>query len=183
MSATSPKKILTSQNVRSCRRRLQSGCQCQIFGEHCNTVRTKLFAISVPPRCAQGDANQILKQETLNETLYRRYCTLIVPCHRTTAPLKSTRVSICFREISRLRSAFTFLRWFKLAHIHIQVSTLHDGCKQAIDQQISAKISKKNLLIDRFRTKIDFEQRLKRYQQKKDWKDITMFGKSDQVAT
>ena len=33
-------------------------------------------------------------------------------------------------------SAYIFLRWFKLAHICIQVSTLHDGCKQGIDQKI-----------------------------------------------
>ena len=50
--------------------------------------------------------------------------------------LKSTSVSICFRGISRLPSAFVFLGWFKLAHISIQVCTFHDGCKQGIDQQI-----------------------------------------------
>jgi len=50
--------------------------------------------------------------------------------------LKSTSVSVCFRGISRLPSAFVFLRWFKLAHISIQVCTFHDGCKQGIDQQI-----------------------------------------------
>jgi len=50
--------------------------------------------------------------------------------------LKSTSVSVCFRGISRVPSAFVFLRWFKLAHISIQVCTLHDGCKQGIDQQI-----------------------------------------------
>ena len=35
--------------------------------------------------------------------------------------LLSTSVSVCFRGISRLPSAFVFLRWFKLAHISIQV--------------------------------------------------------------
>jgi len=50
--------------------------------------------------------------------------------------LKSTSVSVCFRGISRLPSAFVFLRWFKLAHIFIQVCTFHDGCKQGVDQQI-----------------------------------------------
>ena len=50
--------------------------------------------------------------------------------------LKSTDVSVCFRGISRLPSAFVFLRRFKLAHISIQVFTFHDGCKQGIDQQI-----------------------------------------------
>jgi len=44
--------------------------------------------------------------------------------------LQSTSVSVCFRGISRLPSAFVFLRWFKLAHISIQVCTFHDGCKQ-----------------------------------------------------
>jgi len=56
-------------------------------------------------------------------------------CKITLTP-KSTSVSVCFRGISRLPSAFTFLRWFKLAHISIQVCTFHDGCKQGIDQQI-----------------------------------------------
>ena len=51
-------------------------------------------------------------------------------------PFKSTNVSVCFRGISRLPSAFVFLQWFKLAHISIQVCTFHDGCKQGIDQQI-----------------------------------------------
>ena len=58
-------------------------------------------------------------------------------CHLVLlAPLKSTNVSVCFRGISRLPSAFVFLRCFKLAHISIQVCTFHDGCKQGIDQQI-----------------------------------------------
>ena len=48
--------------------------------------------------------------------------------------LKSTSVSVCFRGISRLPPAFVFLRWFKLAHISIQVCTFHDGWKQGIDQ-------------------------------------------------
>ena len=50
--------------------------------------------------------------------------------------LKSISASVCFRGISRLPSAFVFLRRFKLAHISIQVCTFHDGCKQGIDQQI-----------------------------------------------
>jgi len=50
--------------------------------------------------------------------------------------LKSTSVSVCFRGISRLPSAFIFLQWFKLAHISIQVCTFHDGSKQGIDQKI-----------------------------------------------
>jgi len=52
------------------------------------------------------------------------------------AILKITGVSACFRGISRLPSAFVFLRWFKLAHISIQVCTSHGGCKQGIDQLI-----------------------------------------------
>ena len=58
------------------------------------------------------------------------------------ATLKSTSVSVCFRGISRLPSAFVFLRWFKLAHISIQVCTFHDGCKQGIDQQIFFYLNK-----------------------------------------
>ena len=65
--------------------------------------------------------------------------------HYKRSPLKSTSVSVCFRGISRLPSAFVFLRCFKLAHISIQVCTFHDGCKQGIDQQIfsSKSISRK----------------------------------------
>ena len=37
----------------------------------------------------------------------------------------SRRFSMGFRGISRLGSAFIFLRWFKLAHISIQVTSLH----------------------------------------------------------
>jgi len=53
----------------------------------------------------------------------------------THSTLTSTSASVCFRGISRLPSAFVFLRWFKLTHISIQVCTFHDGCKQGIDQQ------------------------------------------------
>jgi len=53
-----------------------------------------------------------------------------------TSTLKSTSFSVCFRGINRLPSAFVFLRWFKLAHISIQVCTFYDGCKQGIHQQI-----------------------------------------------
>ena len=50
--------------------------------------------------------------------------------HRTkgSRTLKSTNVSVCFRGICRLPSAFVFLRWFKLAHISIQVCTFHEDC-------------------------------------------------------
>ena len=41
-----------------------------------------------------------------------------------------------FRGISRLPSAFVFLRWFALAHISVQVCTFHGGCKQGIGPQI-----------------------------------------------
>ena len=63
-----------------------------------------------------------------------RYCISVV--FNLFCSLKSTSVSVCFQGISRLPSAFVFLRWLKLAHISIQVCTFHDGCKQGIDQQI-----------------------------------------------
>jgi len=63
------------------------------------------------------------------------FCEEFTVWHFTTT-LKSTSVSVCFRGISRLPSAIVFLRWFKLAHISIQVCTFHDGCKQGINQQI-----------------------------------------------
>ena len=57
-------------------------------------------------------------------------CSDIVTTYVST--LKGSSVSVCFRGISRLPSAFVFLRWFKLAHISIQVCNFHDGCKQGI---------------------------------------------------
>jgi len=42
----------------------------------------------------------------------------------------------CFWGISWLCFAFIFLGWLKLAHIYIQVSTLHNGGNQGINQQI-----------------------------------------------
>jgi len=40
-----------------------------------------------------------------------------------------------------MRSVFIFLKGFKLAHIFLQISTLHDGGKHGIDQQISNRKS------------------------------------------
>ena len=60
---------------------------------------------------------------------------------RVVNPLKSTSVSACFRGLSRLPAAFVLLRWFKLAHIFIQVCTFHDVCKQGIHQQIFKKFA------------------------------------------
>jgi len=42
-------------------------------------------------------------------------------------PVKRSRFAVRFRGISRLRSAFIFLRWFKLAYICVQISALHKG--------------------------------------------------------
>jgi len=50
--------------------------------------------------------------------------------------VKNTMFSVCFRGISRLRSACIILRWFQLAHICRQACTVHDGVKPGIDQQI-----------------------------------------------
>jgi len=50
--------------------------------------------------------------------------------------VKSSRFTVSFQGTSRLRSAFIYLRWFKVSHIYVQVSTPHNGCKQGIDQQI-----------------------------------------------
>jgi len=51
---------------------------------------------------------------------------------------------IGFRGISRLGSAFIFLRWFKLGHICIQVTSLHRWNKQGIKTNFNRKsISRK----------------------------------------
>jgi len=49
---------------------------------------------------------------------------------------KSSRFSIGFREISRLGSACICLRWFKLAHICIQATSLHRWKKQGINRKV-----------------------------------------------
>jgi len=55
--------------------------------------------------------------------------------HRVQKTIKSSTFSIGFRRISRLGSAFIFLWWFKLAHICIQVTSLHEWKKQGIDHK------------------------------------------------
>ena len=50
--------------------------------------------------------------------------------------IKSSTFSIGFRGISQLGSAFIFLRWFKLAHICIQVTSLHKWKKQGINHKL-----------------------------------------------
>ena len=46
--------------------------------------------------------------------------------------LKSSGFPVSFQGISRLRSAFIFLRWFKVAYICIQVTAPHMWDKQSI---------------------------------------------------
>ena len=47
--------------------------------------------------------------------------------------IKCYTFSIGYKGISRLGSAFIFLRWFKLAHICIKVTSLHKWKKQGIN--------------------------------------------------
>jgi len=49
--------------------------------------------------------------------------------------MKSSTFSVGWRGISRLGSAFMFLRWFKLAHICIQVTSLHKWKMQGISHK------------------------------------------------
>jgi len=49
---------------------------------------------------------------------------------------KSSSFSVGSRRISRLGSAFIFLRWFKLVHICIQVTSLHRWKKQGIHRKL-----------------------------------------------
>ena len=46
---------------------------------------------------------------------------------QTNQPLKALGVTLSFWGIRQLGSAFNFLWWFKLAHIYIQVTSLHKG--------------------------------------------------------
>ena len=80
--------------------------------------------------CVGVHQSQPLAQ--LQYWLKKAYCR---SCTYNIETLKSTSISVRFRGISRLPSAFVFLQWFKLAHISIQVCTFHDGWKQGIDQQ------------------------------------------------
>ena len=57
----------------------------------------------------------------------------------------SSRLAVSIQGISRLGSAFIFLRWLKFAHICIQVHTLHMWDKQEILRfDISKSISKES---------------------------------------
>ena len=47
---------------------------------------------------------------------------------------KCSRFSVRFRGISRLGSAFIFLRWFQFAHMCIQVDSLHRWNKESISK-------------------------------------------------
>ena len=49
--------------------------------------------------------------------------------------IKSSTFSIGFRGISQLGSAFIFLRWFKLAHICIQATSLHKWKNHGINHK------------------------------------------------
>jgi len=86
-----------------------------IFEPWCTGLHARLYAPQIPVSALHLD--HVHSASSRNTTL------------------KSTSVSVCFRGISRLPSAFVFLRWFKLAHISIQVCTFHDRCKQGVDQQ------------------------------------------------
>jgi len=52
---------------------------------------------------------------------------------------KSPRFSVGFPGISQLGSAFIYLRWFKPAHICIQVTLLHRWKKQGINRIFNRK--------------------------------------------
>jgi len=67
-----------------------------------------------------------LSQYELIET-YEAIAVCYYYCH------KRSRFSV-FRRIGRLGSAFIFLRWFKLADICIQVTSLHRWNKQGINR-------------------------------------------------
>ena len=71
--------------------------------------------------------------------------------------IKNTRFTVNFREISQPYSSFIFLRWFKLALIYIQVSTLFHGSKQGIDHQIFNRKSISNRLPPHRGTYLFFE--------------------------
>jgi len=66
-----------------------------------------------------------------NETIFEVIC---YDQHNQT--IKSSTFSIGFRGINQLGSAFIFLRWFELAHICIQVTSLHKWRKQGINHKV-----------------------------------------------
>ena len=65
-----------------------------------------------------------------NETIFEVIC---YDHHNQT--MKSSTLSTGFRGISQLGSAFVFLRWFKLAHICSQVTSLHKWRKHGINHK------------------------------------------------
>ena len=97
-----------------------------------------LAMLSIEASCVRSlDLDDVIKplaRQKTSSKLFWHYC-IVTSDYRHWCD-RSTSVSVCFRGISRLPSASAFLRWFKLAHISIQVCTFHDGCKQGIYQQI-----------------------------------------------
>ena len=61
---------------------------------------------------------------------------VICDCYVCDLSIKSSTFSIGFRGISRLGSDFIFLRWFKLAHICIQVTSLNKWKKQGMNREV-----------------------------------------------
>jgi len=101
---------------------------CHFLSSSILWIDSKLISTSTTELLALSTVWICVWKTGISECKCHRYISLI--------SLKSTSVSVCFRGISRLPSAFVFLRWFKLAHIFIQVCTFYDGCKQGIDQLI-----------------------------------------------
>jgi len=65
----------------------------------------------------------------------RGHGTGVMQCILLLSTIKTSRLAVNVRRSAQLGSAFIFLRWFKRAHICIQVTTLHIW-----DQGLSANL-------------------------------------------
>ena len=106
-----------------------------LWQKHVNFCPQSFYSKVYFQMCSHFASKSALHDANVSQQLLRVLLHDLI-CDNVTNILKSTSVYVCFRGISRLSSAFFFLRWFKLAHISLQVCTFHDGCKQGIDQQI-----------------------------------------------
>ena len=92
------------------------------------------------PNLSKADPNQkqtlITLHCTLQSTLELYYINFGKLYMLYRVHLKALVFLYAFEESVDCHLLSSFWRWFKLAHISIQVCTFHDGFKQGIDQQI-----------------------------------------------
>ena len=107
---------------------LISGSKKQYSGIAANTLKKHEQRVDIIINRFEPQSHFVVSLH--NETIFEVIC---YDQHNQT--IKSSTFSIGFRGISQLGSVFVFMRWFKLAHIFIQVTSLHKWRKQWINHK------------------------------------------------